>query len=161
MSIFFGRLVDSRDIVELRLKQQDCEVTIRKKEAMPQPQSPAQPAMVYSPPSLAAPPAAPASTPTHAPAPATPAPSTSPPAAKSAKSSLPPLKSPMAGTFYRSPGPGEPAFVKVDLLYKFIFCIMLLAPFVPPLHVGTLSLGWRQSKEGASLVHYRGNEIDE
>ncbi|KHN40485.1 Biotin carboxyl carrier protein of acetyl-CoA carboxylase, chloroplastic [Glycine soja] len=31
------KLVDSRDIVELKLKQHDVEVTIRKKEAMPQP----------------------------------------------------------------------------------------------------------------------------
>ncbi|RZR88090.1 hypothetical protein BHM03_00015610 [Ensete ventricosum] len=29
------------------------------------------------------------------------------------KSSIPPLKCPMAGTFYRCPAPGEPPFVKV------------------------------------------------
>ncbi|GAB2300301.1 hypothetical protein Dimus_034337 [Dionaea muscipula] len=29
------------------------------------------------------------------------------------KSSLPPFKCPMSGTFYRSPGPGEPPFVKI------------------------------------------------
>ncbi|KAE8702696.1 Biotin carboxyl carrier protein of acetyl-CoA carboxylase [Hibiscus syriacus] len=45
------------------------------------------------------------------PAASTLAPSPAPP--KSTKSSLPPLKCPMAGTFYRSPGPGEPPFVKV------------------------------------------------
>ncbi|KAK7243227.1 hypothetical protein RIF29_38018 [Crotalaria pallida] len=108
------KLVDSRDIVELHLKQLDIEVTIRKKEAIPQLQSPPQPSMVYSPPSPAAPPVSPASTSTHTPAPPARAPSSSsPPAIKSAKSSHPPLKSPMAGTFYRSPAPGEPAFVKV------------------------------------------------
>ncbi|RWW06109.1 hypothetical protein GW17_00030587 [Ensete ventricosum] len=30
------------------------------------------------------------------------------------KSSIPPLKCPMAGTFYRCPAPGEPPFVKVQ-----------------------------------------------
>ncbi|KAK7295203.1 hypothetical protein RJT34_18108 [Clitoria ternatea] len=111
------KLVDSRDIVELKLKQLDIEVTIRKKEAMPQPQPAPQPPAVYSPPPLVAPNVAPNVAPayTPAPAPARPAsaPSTSSPAVKSAKSSLPPLKSPMAGTLYRSPGPGEPPFVKV------------------------------------------------
>ncbi|KAF1897750.1 hypothetical protein Lal_00032509 [Lupinus albus] len=108
------KLVDSRDIVELHLKQLDIEVTIRKKEAIPHLQSPPQPALVYSPPSVVAPPVAPSSTSTLTPAPPARAPSSSsPPAVKSAKSSHPPLKSPMAGTFYKSPAPGEPAFVKV------------------------------------------------
>ncbi|CDP04187.1 unnamed protein product [Coffea canephora] len=101
------KLVDSRDIVELQLKQFDCELLIRKKEALPPPPSTA-PIMMA--PSHFAPPAAPA-----APAPA-PAPKTAPaasPAAQSPKSSHHPLKCPMAGTFYRSPAPGEPAFVKV------------------------------------------------
>jgi acetyl-CoA carboxylase biotin carboxyl carrier protein len=43
------------------------------------------------------------------------------PPPKSSASSHPPLKCPMAGTFYRSPGPGEPAFVKACIrlcLYK-------------------------------------------
>ncbi|GAU32433.1 hypothetical protein TSUD_158310 [Trifolium subterraneum] len=103
------KLVDSRDIVELKLKQLNCEVLIRKKEAMPQPEYAPQPAVVYSPPSQTAPPVVPS----HTQAPRTPSPSTSPLALKAPKSSRPPLKSPMAGTFYRSPGPGEPPFVKV------------------------------------------------
>ncbi|KAL5167185.1 Biotin carboxyl carrier protein of acetyl-CoA carboxylase, chloroplastic [Glycine soja] len=107
------KLVDSRDIVELKLKQHDVEVTIRKKEAMPQPPPAPQPSVVYSPPPPALPPPpVPASTPAPTLARPTPTP-TSAPAVKSAKSSLPPLKSPMAGTFYRSPAPGEPSFVKV------------------------------------------------
>lgn len=100
------KLVDSRDIVELKLKQLNCEVTIRKKEALPQPQYAPQPAVMYSPPPQHF---APSSTQ----APLAPSPSTSPPAVKLLKSSRPPLKSPMAGTFYRSPAPGEPPFVKV------------------------------------------------
>lgn len=103
------KLVDSRDIVELKLKQLNCEVIIRKKEAMPQPEYAPQPAVLYSQPSQTAPPVAPS----HAlalPAPSTP---TSPPSVKLPTSSHPPLKSPMAGTFYRCPAPGEPPFVKV------------------------------------------------
>ncbi|KAK4605763.1 hypothetical protein RGQ29_000166 [Quercus rubra] len=113
------KLVDSRDIVELQLKQLDCEVIIRKKEALPQPPPPAPVSLMYSQtPTLTQtvhPAHAPASAPAPAPAPASraPTPSTSPPAVKSAKSSLPPLKCPMAGTFYRCPAPGEPPLVKV------------------------------------------------
>ncbi|KAE8651545.1 biotin carboxyl carrier protein of acetyl-CoA carboxylase, chloroplastic isoform X2 [Cucumis sativus] len=107
------KLVDSRDIVELQLKQLDCEVVIRKKEALPQPPPPAAIPMMYAPPpsvAQSAPPPMPAALP--APASAS-SPPSSPPPAKSAASSLPPLKCPMAGTFYRCPGPGQPPFVKV------------------------------------------------
>ncbi|ESQ41526.1 hypothetical protein EUTSA_v10014486mg [Eutrema salsugineum] len=104
------KLVDSRDIVELELKQLDCEIVIRKKEAL---QQPAPPAPVYH--SMPPPPMAGLPMPPSQPV-ASPAPSSSPATAKPAtapSSSHPPLKSPMAGTFYRSPGPGEPPFVKV------------------------------------------------
>ncbi|KAJ0243566.1 Biotin carboxyl carrier protein of acetyl-CoA carboxylase 2 [Hirschfeldia incana] len=106
------KLVDSRDIVELELKQLDCEIVIRKKEALQQ----QQPAPVYHsmpPPPMAglpmppSPPVSPPASPTPSSAPETAKPATAP------SSSHPPLKSPMAGTFYRSPGPGEPPFVKV------------------------------------------------
>ncbi|XP_010551815.1 PREDICTED: biotin carboxyl carrier protein of acetyl-CoA carboxylase 2, chloroplastic [Tarenaya hassleriana] len=105
------KLVDSRDIVELELKQLDCEIVIRKKEALQQSVAAAAPAPIYSmPPPMAmplaqpaAPPAAPSSIPSAPAAPAKAKPSPS----------HPPLKSPMAGTFYRSPAPGEPPFVKV------------------------------------------------
>ncbi|XP_078435259.1 biotin carboxyl carrier protein of acetyl-CoA carboxylase 1, chloroplastic-like [Wolffia australiana] len=111
------KLVDSRDVVELQLKQQDCELVIRKKEALPapppspvvmmQPQGVLQQQYVPLPPAAAVAPALASSGPS-------PSPPASPPPAKSpAKSSHPPLKSPMAGTFYRSPGPGQAPFVKV------------------------------------------------
>ncbi|XP_058093579.1 biotin carboxyl carrier protein of acetyl-CoA carboxylase 1, chloroplastic-like [Magnolia sinica] len=113
------KLVDSRDIIELQLKQLDCELIIRKKEALPQ-QSVQAPVVMMQPPSpqSAMPSHFPPAQPAAPVAPAGPAPSSAPalvppPAAKSTKSSLPPLKCPMAGTFYRSPGPGEPPFVKV------------------------------------------------
>ncbi|KAB5512360.1 hypothetical protein DKX38_029388 [Salix brachista] len=105
------KLVDSRDIVELQLKQLDCELLIRKKEALPLPQSHSPAVFIHSPP----PPVMPAATPEAFAAASSPSPSAvspSPPS-KSVKSSLPPLKCPMAGTFYRSPAPGEPSFVKV------------------------------------------------
>ncbi|CAK7340173.1 unnamed protein product [Dovyalis caffra] len=75
----------------------------QKKEALPQPPSPAPPTPAMPAATLAA----------SSPAPSAPVPSPSPPASKPAKSSHPALKCPMAGTFYRSPGPGEPPFVKV------------------------------------------------
>lgn len=116
-----NRLVDTSDVSELQLKHDDFELVIRKKEALAQP-TPPPPAPVqyppYYPPQYAMPPPPPpaasdpvASAPSGPPAaaglPALPAPS------GPAKSSLPPLKSPMAGTFYRSPAPNAPPFVKV------------------------------------------------
>ncbi|XP_047339240.1 biotin carboxyl carrier protein of acetyl-CoA carboxylase 1, chloroplastic-like [Impatiens glandulifera] len=108
------KLVDSRDIVELQLKQLDCELLIRKKEALPQSASPAPSYVMHSPPPTAAAPTFHDLPPPATPSPSAPSPS-SPPASSppAAKSSLPSLKSPMAGTFYRSPAPTEPPFVKV------------------------------------------------
>ncbi|KAJ0751234.1 putative acetyl-CoA carboxylase [Helianthus annuus] len=111
------RLVDSRDIVELELKQQGCEVVIRKKEALPLPppppaspmvmmQSP-QPQAMYQSQSPPPPPPPPPTAVAAVAAPSAPATPAKP------KSSHPPLKSPMAGTFYRSPAPNAPPFVKV------------------------------------------------
>jgi len=106
-----ARLVDSRDIMELQLKQSDCELLIRKKEAVQPPPAPASPPpmhyALFPPPPAAAPAAVPTSSPPPKAVPALPAPG------KTSSSSHPTLKSPMAGTFYRSPGPGEPPFVKV------------------------------------------------
>ena len=66
--ILMNRLVDSRDIMELQLKQLDCEVIIRKKEALEQPAQqvpyPTMPApyphAMFSAPPLPAPAVAPA-----------------------------------------------------------------------------------------------------
>ncbi|KAH1100016.1 hypothetical protein AAZX31_13G043000 [Glycine max] len=105
------KLVDSRDIVELQLKQSDCELMIRKKEALQPPPviAPTSPPMHYA--TVPSPPPPPAAAPaSSAPPKAVPA---LPSPAKAGTSSHPTLKCPMAGTFYRSPAPGEPAFVKV------------------------------------------------
>ncbi|CAA2968135.1 biotin carboxyl carrier protein of acetyl-CoA carboxylase 1, chloroplastic-like [Olea europaea var. sylvestris] len=106
------KLVDSKDIVELQTKQLDCELYICKKEALPPPptsatmmQSHSQSAVL---PSLPAP--SPAPIPASSPAPT---PGRSAPEVKKSSSFLSPLKCPMAGTFYRSPAPGEPPFMKV------------------------------------------------
>lgn len=101
--------------MELQLKQNNCEILIRKKAALPQP------------PVLVAPPSVPQAhvqqqlPPASAPAPA--APVLPPPAPSKPKSSHPPMKCPMAGTFYRSPAPGAPPFVKVNthIGYKCVF----------------------------------------
>ncbi|XVE83695.1 hypothetical protein DITRI_Ditri16bG0107300 [Diplodiscus trichospermus] len=112
------KLVDSRDITELQLKQSDCELVIRKKEAL-QPPEQASPIVMpqYMPHSMFQIPPPAASVAAPAPAHASPAPlaaaPSSPPPAKTSNSSHPSLKCPMAGTFYRSPAPGEQPFVKV------------------------------------------------
>ncbi|KAG6551931.1 hypothetical protein Mapa_006548 [Marchantia paleacea] len=107
------KLVDSRDIVELEMKHKDYEIVIRKKEALPPP--PAPPVSFPGPHVMAHTsfpgyPAAPMSPPPAAAA--APAPAEIVPAAPPA-SLHPPMLSPMAGTFYRSPAPGEKAFVQV------------------------------------------------
>ncbi|KAJ6952066.1 biotin carboxyl carrier protein of acetyl-CoA carboxylase 1 [Populus alba x Populus x berolinensis] len=160
------KLVDSRDIVELQLKQLDCELLIRKKEALPLPPSHSPVVMMHSPPPPP-PPVMPAATPAAsaaAPATASRSPSAispSPPS-KSVKSSLPPLKCPMAGTFYRSPAPGEPSFVKVCYLYLAVafylnnafFIIDMLSILVLFLLLIPFNTGWRQSAEGAGCMHH-------
>ncbi|XP_047969544.1 biotin carboxyl carrier protein of acetyl-CoA carboxylase 2, chloroplastic-like isoform X2 [Salvia hispanica] len=106
------KLVDSRDIVELQLKQLDCELVIKKKEALLQPSTSAP--VFYAPQTTYSP--QPPTTNVPAPTSSTPSPSPSPaalPAPAKPKSSHPPFKSPMAGNFYRSPAPGAPPFVKV------------------------------------------------
>ncbi|XP_054802655.1 biotin carboxyl carrier protein of acetyl-CoA carboxylase 2, chloroplastic [Prosopis cineraria] len=111
------KLVDSRDIVELQLKQLDCELLIRKKEAVQPPPAPilapVSPQVAYPVvPSLPLPAPAAGSAPANLPS-SKPAPPSPTPGKASPSSSIPPLKCPMAGTFYRSPAPGEPPFVKV------------------------------------------------
>lgn len=109
-----ARLVDSRDIVELQLKQSDCELLIRKTEALQPPPAaamPQQPLYYQTLPSPPPPAPAAASAPAGSPPPSKATPALPPP--KRSASSHPQLKCPMAGTFYRCPGPGEPPFVKV------------------------------------------------
>ncbi|GMP33339.1 hypothetical protein CsSME_00006705 [Camellia sinensis var. sinensis] len=104
------KLVDSRDIMELQLKQLDCELVIRKKEAL----QVAAPVVMMQPHSAQA--MVPSQFPqaqVSAPIPSPPASAPVPPSPAKPKSSHPPLKCPMAGTFYHCPAPGAPPFVKV------------------------------------------------
>lgn len=112
------RMVHDTDIVELELRSKRFSLAVRKKEAIevPEPtvvyqQAPQQQGPQYAPQaSYAAPP----------PMGGPPAPAAGPtPAAPSSNGPAPPavvdgieVASPMAGTVYRSPAPGEPPFVK-------------------------------------------------
>lgn len=104
--------------MELKLKHMDCELIIRKKGAFAQSAAAAPVVMVQHPHQPMLPPhppmsqTAPAAPPPSASAPTPPSP------IKGSKSTLSPLKCPMAGTFYRSPAPGEPPFVKVSVCLK-------------------------------------------
>ncbi|KAI3470355.1 hypothetical protein Pfo_027018 [Paulownia fortunei] len=106
------KLVDSKDIMELQLKQLDCELLIRKKEALSPPPAPVTYVQTQPQPAVLPPVPTPSPVPNGAPSPA-PTLAPAPPKAQPSKSSHPPFKCPMAGTFYRSPAPGEPPFVKV------------------------------------------------
>nr|GLL22141.1 biotin carboxyl carrier protein of acetyl-CoA carboxylase 2, chloroplastic-like [Ipomoea trifida] len=106
------KLVDSKDIVEVQLKQMECEILIRKKEAI-SPMNITAALVSTAQPAFLQPMVQPQMPPGPAPAPLPAAPALPPPAPAKAKSSHPPLKCPMAGTFYRSPAPGAPPFVKV------------------------------------------------
>ncbi|RAL39122.1 hypothetical protein DM860_011608 [Cuscuta australis] len=104
------KLVDSKDIAEVHLKQMDCEIII-KKEALPQANIMAAPASIGQP-SFHQPIAQQLLPPAPAPAPAA-APSLPPTAPAKPSSSHHQQKAPMAGTFYHAPSPGAPPFVKV------------------------------------------------
>nr|CAA62264.1 Biotin carboxyl carrier protein [Brassica napus]prf//2210244D Ac-CoA carboxylase:ISOTYPE=bp4 [Brassica napus] len=109
------KLVDSRDIVELELKQLDCEIVIRKKEALQQQPTP-PPAPVYH--SMASPMAGLQMAPSQPVAPppfslVLSAPETAKPVTPPSSFTSSTQESYGLGTFYRSPGPGEPPFVKV------------------------------------------------
>lgn len=112
------RMVHSTDIVELELNSKKFKLSVKKKEALEQPEPqivhvPAPAAAYAAPAPVAAPlPAplasAPPAVPAAAPAPAAAASAPAPPAAVEGVE----VASPMAGTFYRSPAPGEPAWAK-------------------------------------------------
>ncbi len=84
------------DIQELRLEGDDFRLVVRRNLPAAAPTAPAAPPL-------------PAAAPTP-PAPVAESPSPPPP---TSRSDLQPLTAPMVGTFYRSPAPGEPAFVEL------------------------------------------------
>eukprot|EP00887_Chlorella_sp_A99_P001886 scaffold18.g1886.t1 len=112
------KMVHSTDIVELELNSKKFKLSVKKKEAL----EAAEPQIVHVA-AAPAPTAYGAAPLPAAPAPAPPAPAAAPAAAAAAAAAAPApppaaavegfeVVAPMAGTFYRSPAPGEPAFVK-------------------------------------------------
>ncbi|WP_041522538.1 acetyl-CoA carboxylase biotin carboxyl carrier protein [Gilvimarinus agarilyticus] len=95
-------LLEESDIGELEIKEGEESVRISRNSTHA---AAAQPQQVY------APAAAPAPAPAAAPAPA-------PVAAEAEGPAGHALKSPMVGTFYRSPSPGSPSFVEVGKQVK-------------------------------------------
>lgn len=105
-------MVHETDIVELTLNSKKFKLSVKKKEALEamEPQIVHVQAPMAAPAGFAPPPPAPAAPAPAAAAPA-PAPAAPRPAAPAPVDGVE-IASPMAGTFYRSPAPGEPAFVK-------------------------------------------------
>lgn len=107
------RMVHDTDIVELELKSKKFSLAVRKREALETPEPVIQHAAPAAPVVAAAPAPAPAPAPVAAapapvaaaPAPA-PAPAPSPAAVEGVE-----VTSPMSGTWYSTPAPGEPAFI--------------------------------------------------
>jgi acetyl-CoA carboxylase biotin carboxyl carrier protein len=94
------QLLEERDIAEFELEEDDLKLRVRKMAGGPSatPAPAASPAAVPAPASVGPTPAAP-------PAPAAPA--------QDQDAGLEIVKSPIVGTFYRSPDPNAPAFVEV------------------------------------------------
>jgi len=99
------KIINKTNIAEISIEEEGLKITIKQKEdAAPvayAPQQYLQPAPL---------PAAPVAAAAPAPAPAKPA---EPAAAKPVADNLLTIKSPMIGTFYRSPAPDKPVFVNV------------------------------------------------
>jgi biotin carboxyl carrier protein len=141
------RMVHSTDIVELELNSKKFKLSVKKKEALEasEPQiihmsAPAGYAAQAPAPAPAAPVAA-ATTAAPA-APAAPAPAAAAPAAVDGLE----VVSPMAGTMYRSPAPGEPVFCKVSCWPAQRRCERVTwhdCCFVARRRASCLSLKWR------------------
>jgi acetyl-CoA carboxylase biotin carboxyl carrier protein len=94
-------LLAESDIQELCLEGDDFRLEVRRNLPVPAPVAMVQAPLQVAPPA-----------PIAAAAPAA-APSVPPPAPPAVRSDLQAITAPMVGTFYRSPAPGEPAFVEI------------------------------------------------
>ena len=99
-------MVNETDIVELNVNSKKFKLAVKKKEAL----EAREPQIVYQ--AMPGAPAAPAPAALAAPAAPAPAPAAKPAAAAPVAVDGVEIASPMAGTFYRAPAPGEPAFIK-------------------------------------------------
>lgn len=97
------KAVDESSVTKVRVKDGDFEITIEKQSATAQPVAYHMPMQAAPMPQMQAAPAAPAAAPAASAAPAE--------AAASTNGQT--VKSPMIGTFYRSPSPDKPAFINV------------------------------------------------
>ncbi|HTN16598.1 MAG TPA: acetyl-CoA carboxylase biotin carboxyl carrier protein [Chitinophagaceae bacterium] len=98
------KMINKSNISELSIKDGEFEITIKQESGLT-----GTPVM-YAQPAMAAPQAAPVM---QAPAPATASAPAATPAPAANNDKLHTIKSPMIGTFYRSPSPDKPPFVNV------------------------------------------------
>jgi acetyl-CoA carboxylase biotin carboxyl carrier protein len=100
------KFVSKSGVSEVAIEQKDFKITIKAQDSKTKVQEVIQVAM---------PAAAPAPAAIAAPAPAAPA---APTAAPEVKGNTIEIRSPMIGTFYRSPSPDKPAFIEVGAVIK-------------------------------------------
>jgi acetyl-CoA carboxylase biotin carboxyl carrier protein len=103
------KFVSKSGVSEVAIEQKDFKITIKAQEAKGKVQEVIQ---------VAVPAAAPVAIPAAAPAPAAPAPAAAAPTPAEPKGNTIEVRSPMIGTFYRSPSPDKPAFVEVGQTIK-------------------------------------------
>lgn len=107
------RIIDRSKLAEFKLKEGEFEITIRSQKYYENKSAP-QYAPAYSPAPAYNPPPVQQSQPTEPLAVSSkPAPSAEEPAPSIASSGLIEIKSPMVGTFYRSPSPDKPPYLQV------------------------------------------------
>jgi len=110
------KLIQKTDLTEFKLKKEDMELVIRTKQFQKggeQVHTVAPAPIVSMPPQAVAAPAAQQPISESAPAAPAPAKAEQPASGESETSNLIEIKSPIVGTFYRSPGPDKPPFKKV------------------------------------------------
>jgi acetyl-CoA carboxylase biotin carboxyl carrier protein len=105
------QLLDEKEITEFELEEEGMKLRIRKAAAGPPHTAPVPaPPLPAGAPAVTAPSPSPAVTPSAA---AVPAPAAVPPVEEPVDESLLIVKSPIVGTFYRTPDPNSPPFVSV------------------------------------------------
>jgi acetyl-CoA carboxylase biotin carboxyl carrier protein len=125
------QMLDERDITEFELEEEGRRLRVRRAGASHPPAHAAPPIVFATAPVTGAPVGAPGPAPAPATeaatSPATPHPSAGPPAAaEEVEAGLTIVKSPIVGTFYRSPDPTAPPFVSVGDRVKVgqVLCII-------------------------------------
>lgn len=106
------RIIDRSKLAEFKLKEGEFEITIRSQKYYENKSAP-QYAPAYNPPPAYSPPPVQNQQPEPAAASSKPAPSSEGAAPSIASSGLIEIKSPMVGTFYRSPSPDKPPYLQV------------------------------------------------